>query len=73
MGVSVSMGTDVSSLGSDWTAVPSGWERGMSSIASVSMISSGRRLLSSGDTTSMLEESQLAVNPGIFAVGNVSR
>lgn len=25
MGVSVSIGTDVSSLGSDWTAVPSGW------------------------------------------------
>lgn len=51
MGESVSMGTNVSPLGSDWIAVLSHWEWQMSSVASVSMISSGRRLLSSGETS----------------------
>lgn len=69
-GASVSIGTDASSLGSDLTVVPSGWEWGTSSIASVSMISSGSRLLSSGDTTSMLANSQLSGNPErTFVVG----
>lgn len=53
-GVSVSIGTGVSSLSSVWTTGLPGWGWDMSSIASVSMISSGRRLLSSGDTTSMV-------------------
>lgn len=54
-GTSVSMGTGESSLGCDWPEAAGDSEGGSSSMmmASVSMISSGSRLFSSGDTTSM--------------------
>lgn len=60
--VSVSIGTGVSSLSSVWTTVLPGWGWDMASMASVSMISSGRRLLSSGDTTSMVAMFQHSAN-----------
>lgn len=67
-GVSVSIGTGVSSLSSVWTAALPGWGWDMSSMASVSMISSGRRLLSSGDTTSMVAMFQHSANHKTNAV-----
>lgn len=52
---SVSMGIGASSLGCDWPEAVGDSAGGSSSMtmASVSIISSGRRMFSSGDTTSM--------------------